>query len=127
MSLVLPRELRGRLVRDVGIVDVNPEEDRLIGAASIQPIESAVYHYGGFPLRVLAEFTAFAGPRHLVVIDDEAVVEPEDFLQHSGTDERRCVPSLLLQNPREGMRRGLQDEAAGISHLVNVRVLAGEN
>ena len=67
------------------------------------------------------------GPRHLVVVHGETVVEAEQFFQHGGADERGGVPSLLLENARQRMRGGLQDEAAGVSHFVNVRILPGED
>ena len=61
-----------------------------------------------------------AGPRHLVVVDGEAIVEAEQLLQHGGADERGRVPALLLENARQRVRGGLQDEAAGVAHFVNV-------
>ena len=39
--------------------------------------------------------------RHLVVIDGESLIEAKALLQHGRADERRRVPSLILQDLRQ--------------------------
>ena len=55
------------------------------------------------------------------------LLNPNSFFSTAEPMNARRVPSLLLENARQRMRGGLQNEAAGISHVVNVRVLPGED
>ena len=100
---VLFPEGRRRLVRGVRIVDMHPQEIGLAGLR-VQPAHGMVHRFARAAFGIFVEFMSFAGLGHLVVVDREALVEPEELLQNRRTDERRGIPALLLKNSRQRCR-----------------------
>ena len=74
--LYLLAEGRGRLVGQVRIEQVDPEEVRLAGLR-VQPGERARDHFAGAAVRVFVHSIALGRLGHLVVIDGEALAEAE--------------------------------------------------
>src|SRR5947209_19784715 len=101
--LVLAFECARRVVRQMRIVEVNPQEVWFAGLR-VQPLHCAVDGIPARPFGVLSELLLVPLTRHLVVVNRESIVEADSFLQNRRTDEGSGVPALLVEDPGERPR-----------------------
>lgn len=117
---------RRRHVGSVGVVEMDPEEERPGVVLQAEPGERPVHHVAPRPLRLQGDAgVGIAGD--LVVIHLEALVEPEAAVEHEGADEgARAVP-LLGKHGRQGaLVRRVGAEAVVAQPMVG-RQQAGED
>src|ERR1022692_4231922 len=105
---------------------MHPQEEGLV-AALLQPLDGVVHGVAGAAFRVLDEFVALAGPRHLIVVNRETMIESKALFQHRRADEGGGVPTLLLEKAGQGRRGWRKDEPSGIAHLVAGWIQPGED
>ena len=120
-----PRERLGRRVREVRLIEVDPEEGRGPFAAA-QPLEGQGDGAGARPL-VLTEPQAVVAGQEAVVVHVEAGREPELRGQREGAHES---PRAVAAGLEQGGQRVLalrKAEAAVVPHPVLQRVSARED
>ena len=82
------------------VVQMYPEEEGF-ARLRVQPLNRPVNHDARAALRVFPKLVGRAGLGHLVVVNIKAQIESEYPLQDRGTDERRRIPTLFLEDLRQ--------------------------
>ena len=108
-------ERLGRIVGSMGVVEVDPGEERS-GARSTEPGERTLDHRR---TRALGFERRLAGAaRNHVVVDREAAPEPESMVEHEGADERAGVIARVVKAGGERRQRVGKRSAAVLMHAV---------
>ena len=124
VPVLLPERI-GRIVRNVRIVHVYPQEEGL-SRLRVEPLDRAIYNLSRAALG-FRRCRPACGRRHLVIVDGEPLVEAKAPFQHRGPNERRRVPSLVLEDLGQlGFRWG-QHKPSRVADLMYGRIDAGHH
>ena len=119
----LLQELARRIVGEVRVVEVQPQEEGLV-PARVEPGERArddlLRRTAG------AQVLLDVGRRGRRVVVLEALVEPELGREHDGGDEGGAGVALLARALRQRLRRGRETRLAVAAQRVAQRIEAGE-
>ena len=130
-----PRPGRGRVEREVGIVEVHPEEERKTGFA-LEPRERLVHGLGRAPIRLrqpvglgrverLVELHV-AGSE-VVLEEPEPLRDAEPRVEHERGDHGSRVPPRVGQYLRQRLRVVGEAEVGVVAHAVAERRHAGHD
>ena len=111
----------GRLVRGVGVVEMDPAEEPTV-PVRFEPIEKGFGDLAPFTLDGIEADLLVLGEIEIVIVMTKTLAEAPAGIENEGADERARRSAFLLQDLGQSDIFGLQVEAAVVPDAVNVRI-----